>query len=91
MICRLKIIIGISMEFMDCLSEDSRRTKGRFLYIGGRAAIIATSSHSILSTSFVDSKMMYCKRHHILMNITAIRLAYVRKYTVFIAMYNDDS
>ena len=58
MICRLKIINGISMKFMDYLSEDAKKTKGRFLYIVGRAAIITTSSHSILSTTFVDSKMM---------------------------------
>ena len=55
-ICRLKINNGISMEFMECLSEDAKK-KRDFLYIGDRAAIIAARSHSIPSTRFVDSKM----------------------------------
>ena len=40
---RLKILYGISTEFMECLNNDVWKKKGHFLYIGGRAILIATS------------------------------------------------
>ena len=33
------------MEFMECLNEDMKKKKGYFLYIGGRAILIATGSN----------------------------------------------
>ena len=32
------------MEFIRCLNEDAKKKKGHFLYIGGRAVLIATGS-----------------------------------------------
>ena len=33
------------MEFMECLKEDAKKKKGYFLYIGGRANLIATGAN----------------------------------------------
>ena len=42
----LKILNGISMEFMECLNKDAqKKKKGDFLYIGGGAILIVTSSN----------------------------------------------
>ena len=50
MIFRLKILNGISIEFMKCFNEDTKK-KGHSLYIGGRAILIATSSN-LLDTKY---------------------------------------
>ena len=44
-ISRVKILIGISMEFMESLDEDANKKKGQFLYIRTRAAQNASSSN----------------------------------------------
>ena len=55
-ISRLKILNGISMEFMECLNEDAKKEKkGHFLYIGGRAVQITTSSN-LLNTKYKFNK-----------------------------------
>ena len=33
------------MEFTECLNEDTKKEKGHFLYIGGRAVQIAIGSN----------------------------------------------
>ena len=38
------------MEFMECLNEDAKK-KGHFLYIRGRAVLIATSAN-LLDTQY---------------------------------------
>ena len=40
----LKILNGISMDFMECLNKDVKQ-KWHFLYIRGRAVLMATSAN----------------------------------------------
>ena len=50
----IKILNGISMEFMECLNEGAKKKKkkkGHFLYIGDRAIQIATGSN-LLDTKY---------------------------------------
>ena len=51
-ISRVKILSSISMEFMECPKEDTKKKKkGHFLYIGGRAIQIHTGSN-LLDTKY---------------------------------------
>ena len=46
-----KILNGISVEFMECLNENTKKKKGHFLYIGGRAILFTTGSN-LLDTKY---------------------------------------
>ena len=50
---RLKILNGFSMKFMECLNENTQKEeeKGHFLYIEGRAVLIAASAN-LLDTTY---------------------------------------
>ena len=52
---RLKILNGICMDFMEYLNEDVKK-KGHFLYIRGRAVLIATYA-KLLDT---NTKYEFC-------------------------------
>ena len=47
----LKMLNGISMEFIECLNKDAKKNIGHFLYINSRAILFATDAN-LLDTKY---------------------------------------
>ena len=58
-ICGLKILNGISMEFMDYLNKDAKKKMDIFCVSGvGLFSMLPVPTCLILNTSFMDSMMI---------------------------------